>query len=87
MPQVVKIKGKPYIYDYWFNPETGEFVKKYVGKGTEEQYKKYKEEVEKKKVRDYCQKCGKRRRETLSKFYDPDEFDLCTCKKPKIKGD
>lgn len=79
MPQVNKLRENYYVYDYIYDVKKGKFKKIYVGKADERLFKKYKEEIAKKQVRDYCQKCGKRRKETLPEYYDAKDFDLCRC--------
>lgn len=77
--QIKKIKSKYYIYDYILDLETGKYKSVYVGIATEQQFKKYKKRIDKEKIRNFCTKCGYRKKETLPDFIDTSKY-ICKCR-------
>lgn len=84
MPHIVRKEWKRdtsyYIYDNIFIPEKKGYMKKYIGKATESEYKQYIEDQKNRIKKNYCQKC-KRRFPSSLPIYMRQRFELCECGK------
>lgn len=79
MVTIVKKKGNKrdyfYVYDYERNPETGKFMRKYLGISSKEKYEEYQALKGDRYI--YCKTCGKRK----SKYRLFERQQVCTCER------
>jgi hypothetical protein len=73
----MKVGRDFYIYDYIMDIKTQGYKKVYLGKATEDQYRKYKTSLAE-KSKTFCMVCGFRKPETMPSYIPYNQY-VCKC--------